>query len=109
MTLTADPPSSNFGAIWLDAFPPSPRLPTSLKLRWTGRRTGPPAILLSSPGFRLYLITSRQVAAAGDRAGSNLIKVNQTQSNQCAPASRPLPKETYKADLDDPLRKGIQS
>jgi hypothetical protein len=68
-----------------------------------------PAILLSSPGFRLYLITSRQVAAAGDRAGSNLIKVNQTQSNQCAPASRPLPKETYKADLDDPLRKGIQS
>ena len=35
----------------LDAFPPSPRLPTPLKLRWTGRRTGLPGILQSSLGF----------------------------------------------------------
>jgi hypothetical protein len=42
----------------LDAFPPSPKLPTSLKLRWTGRRTGLPAILPASPSF----------AATGDRA-----------------------------------------
>ena len=79
MTLTADPPSSNFGAINLDALLP--------------------AILLSSPGFD----------AAGDRAGSNQIKVNQTKSNQCAHASRPLPKETYEANLDNPLRRGSQS
>lgn len=79
MTLTADRPSSNFGAINLDA------------LR--------PAILLSSPGF----------AAAGDHAGSDRIKVNQTKSNQCGHASRALPKETHAADLDDPLRKGIPS
>jgi hypothetical protein len=89
MTPTADPPSFHFGATGLDALLP--------------------AILLSSLGFRLHLITSRQVAAAGDCAGSNLIKLNQTKSNQCAHASRPLPKETYAADLDDPLRKGIQS
>jgi len=79
MTLTADPPSSNFGAINLDALLP--------------------AILPSSPSF----------AAAGDRAGSNLIQVNQTKSNQWAHASRPPPKETHEADLADPLQKGIQS
>jgi len=59
--------------------------------------------------MRLHLITSRRVAAAGDGGGSNQIKVNQTKSNQCAHAARPPPKETQEADLDDPLRKGIQS
>jgi len=135
MTPTADPPSFHFGlhriparqvgATGLDALLNQTAKIDTSPLILSARGCAIPSALTQSAttlsrsrergaSFEAerkpaILPSSLRFGVAGDRAGSNRIKVNQTKSNQCAHASRSLPKESFAADPDDPLRKGIQS